>query len=290
MKNKLVKIRLVLDGLAQLTKKIKSVKVDLGQGNFTSKQSKELEGCTEKLLFAKAHLGKVLGGVKTNDILSNGDEQPEPEISVIAIAKACHEANKAYCESIGDNSQPSWEDAPNWQTESAIKGVEFAIANPNATPADMHQSWTDQKVSEGWVYGEVKDAEAKTHPCLVPYNELPEQQREKDSIFQRTVKSFLTPYANEGTRKTVSDIEPTAEKASEGQIELPENFSELSEIEVIDWLRNQIGKVSEEIIAVEKNAEEFPMELMGHLAIAYMCAAEARFWLGFELERMREQA
>lgn len=287
MKNKLVKIRLVLDGLAQLTKKIKSVKVDLGQGHFTSKQSKELEGCTEKLLFAKAHLGKVLGGIKTNDILSNGDEQPE--VSVVAIAQACHEANKAYCESIGDHSQLPWEDAPDWQIESAIKGVEFAIANPNATPADMHQSWSDQKVSEGWVYGEVKDAEAKTHPCLVPYNELPEQQREKDSVFQRTVKSFFTPYANEGTRKTVSDIEPTAEKASEADIELPENFSELSEIEAIDWLRNQIGKVSEEILSCD-GLNEVLTASTGHLATAYICASEARFWLGFELERMREQA
>ena len=37
------------------------------------------------------------------------------------IAKACHEANKVYCESIGDDTQPSWENAPEWQKESVAK-------------------------------------------------------------------------------------------------------------------------------------------------------------------------
>src|SRR5437879_1359495 len=39
------------------------------------------------------------------------------------VAKICHEANRAYCETIGDNSQPTWEKAPQWQKDSAINGV-----------------------------------------------------------------------------------------------------------------------------------------------------------------------
>lgn len=44
-------------------------------------------------------------------------------VNVDAIAKRAHEVNRAYCASIGDHSQPAWEDAPQWQKDSAIAGV-----------------------------------------------------------------------------------------------------------------------------------------------------------------------
>ena len=40
-----------------------------------------------------------------------------------------------------------------------------------------------QKSKDGWTYGTVKDAEAKTHPCLLPYSELPQEQKIKDQLF-----------------------------------------------------------------------------------------------------------
>lgn len=49
-----------------------------------------------------------------------------------SIAKICHQANKAWCEVTGDNSQKDWDEAEEWQRESAIKGVAFKIANPDA--------------------------------------------------------------------------------------------------------------------------------------------------------------
>lgn len=107
------------------------------------------------------------------------------------IARICHEANRAYCESIGDKSQVSWDEAPEWQKESAVKGVQAKAANPNLTPADMHASWCDFKKQDGWQYGTKKDAEAKTHPCMVPYEELPVEQRSKDHIFSAIVTTCL---------------------------------------------------------------------------------------------------
>ena len=109
------------------------------------------------------------------------------------IAKAAHELNKAYCESIGDNSQPNWEDAPEWQKSSAINGVQFHLDNPDATPSASHISWLKQKKEEGWKYGEVKNAETKEHPCFVPYEQLPNEQKAKDYIFRQTIHS-LKPY------------------------------------------------------------------------------------------------
>lgn len=103
------------------------------------------------------------------------------------IAKVCHQVNKAYCESICDTSQPSWEDAPEWQRKSAIDGVEFVINNPGSNPSSQHESWLKMKLADGWKYGDTKDPDKKTHPCCVPYDELPVSQKAKDYIFREIV-------------------------------------------------------------------------------------------------------
>lgn len=108
-------------------------------------------------------------------------------MKVLVIARVAHEINRAYCASLGDTSQPAWEDAPEWQQKSAIAGVEMHLANPDATPEQSHESWLAQKVADGWVYGEVKDAEKKEHPCCRPYDELPAEQKSKDYLFRSVV-------------------------------------------------------------------------------------------------------
>lgn len=106
------------------------------------------------------------------------------------IARICHEANRALCESQGDWSQPLWGDAPAWQRSSAIAGVEFLIQNQAATPEDSHKSWMERKEADGWVYGPVKDPEKLTHPCMVPYRELPANQQTKDRLFHAIVRAL----------------------------------------------------------------------------------------------------
>jgi hypothetical protein len=111
-------------------------------------------------------------------------------MTILAVAHICHEANRVYCLSLGDHSQPFFTDAPEWQRESAKSGVRFHLANPNAGPEGSHENWMRDKLADGWVYGETKDPEAKTHPCMVPYNELPEEQRVKDSLFVAIVHTL----------------------------------------------------------------------------------------------------
>jgi hypothetical protein len=115
---------------------------------------------------------------------------PTLTYSIGDIASICHEANRALCEVQGDTSQVPWAEAPDWQRTSCINGVRVARENPEATPASQHENWLKDKEADGWVYGEVKDPEAKTHPCMVPYDELPPEQRIKDSIFLAVVRSF----------------------------------------------------------------------------------------------------
>ncbi len=102
------------------------------------------------------------------------------------IARICHEVNRGLCEALGDNSQNRWENAPNWQRASALQGVENALKG--AEPRDSHESWCSQKLNEGWKYGEVKDPVAKTHPCLVAFDELPPTQQLKDHLFVTVVR------------------------------------------------------------------------------------------------------
>ena len=106
------------------------------------------------------------------------------------IARVCHQVNKAYCEAIGDFSQPTWEDAEDWMKESAINGVELHINRPLAGAEQSHESWMREKVNAGWEYGTEKDAEAKTHPCIVPFSMLPVEQQAKDFIFRAIVHAL----------------------------------------------------------------------------------------------------
>lgn len=115
-----------------------------------------------------------------------------PEHITEACARAAHEANRAYCCALGDASQPSWETAPEWQRSSAMKGVTGALAGN--TPEQSHEGWLAEKIATGWVYGPVKDPEAKQHPCMVTYADLPPAQRAKDAVFIAVVKAVADAF------------------------------------------------------------------------------------------------
>ena len=109
------------------------------------------------------------------------------------IAKVCHEANRAYCQTLGDDSQAPWSEAPDWQVESAINGVLYHAEHPDSKPSDSHENWLKQKQDEGWQYGPIKNPETKEHPCFVPYDELPAEAKRKDYIFTAIVRAMLVP-------------------------------------------------------------------------------------------------
>jgi hypothetical protein len=111
-----------------------------------------------------------------------GNVQSSTE-NILAIAKVCHQAIKAFCEANGDFSQKDWEQAEEWQQKSSLEAVAFRIANPGSGYDVMHISWMDEKIKAGWSYGKIKDSVAKTHPCLVPFEQLPKFQQQKDALF-----------------------------------------------------------------------------------------------------------
>ena len=95
--------------------------------------------------------------------------------NINAIAKVCHEANKAYGEAIGGLSQKHWEDVGDLVQEHTMKSVEFVKDNPDVDPSSTHNNWLETKKTDGWTYGERDDEYKKEHPCCVPYDELPEE-------------------------------------------------------------------------------------------------------------------
>lgn len=113
------------------------------------------------------------------------DDTPSDE-QVEWGAATAHEANRAYCQSIGDNSLVPWVDTPEEIRRSARDGVRF-VWDGTKTPEQSHENWLKFKEADGWHYGPTKDPLRKTHPAFLPYKELPEEQRIKDHIFRSVV-------------------------------------------------------------------------------------------------------
>lgn len=45
---------------------------------------------------------------------------------------------------------------------------------------NVHEVWATARISQGWQYGATRNDVEKTHPCLIPYEELPEEEKEYD--------------------------------------------------------------------------------------------------------------
>lgn len=57
---------------------------------------------------------------------------------------------------------------------------------------NVHEVWAETRISQGWTYGEERNDAEKKHPCLVPYEELPEKEKEYDrNTSVETIKLIL---------------------------------------------------------------------------------------------------
>lgn len=106
-------------------------------------------------------------------------------------ARTAHEVNRLYCGALGDETQAPWDEAPAWQRESCLAGVMAIVLDPSAPRSRSHEKWLEHKKADGWRYGPTKNPETKEHPCMVPYDELPVDQKVKDLIFSTIVHDVL---------------------------------------------------------------------------------------------------
>lgn len=133
---------------------------------------------------------------------------PIPREVITGIAGVCHEQNRMYAMTLGDFSHEPWATAPDWARESTINGV-IAIAEGRVTqPGDSHRSWLREKERTGWMWGPVKDAEKKEHPCMVPFEQLPEHEQVKDVLFVQSATALLRRFDPQVGAPATSDPTP----------------------------------------------------------------------------------
>lgn len=72
------------------------------------------------------------------------------------------------------NYNPKPIDLSDVTLDSSLESLVEALAE------NVHDTWAKGRMDDGWTYGPVRDDSKKHHPCLVPYNELPESEKEYD--------------------------------------------------------------------------------------------------------------
>lgn len=82
---------------------------------------------------------------------------------------------------------PPWSATPEWKKAQCRNGVRWVLANPSATPEELHNQWVNEMSNNGWQYGPVKDEVARTHPCMVEYGALSRNDQLKDEYFISSV-------------------------------------------------------------------------------------------------------
>lgn len=115
--------------------------------------------------------------------------------STTEIAEIAHETNRIYCQTIGDYSQEVWDFCEQWQRLSSLDGVRAIEREVVTRPEQSHENWLKHKEDEGWLWGPEKNTDLSagklTHPCMVPFKELPHEQQIKDQLFFSIVTILL---------------------------------------------------------------------------------------------------
>jgi hypothetical protein len=85
--------------------------------------------------------------------------------------------------------QPAWRDAPpkmRARVLALVRGYRNGI-----TARQAHERWVEAMAADGWRWGLRKSEEDKTHPNMVAYSELPQEQRAKDLVSQQIVYALV---------------------------------------------------------------------------------------------------
>ena len=82
---------------------------------------------------------------------------------------------------------------PNPIDTSFIKVPDSLLPLTEQIAENVHEVWAQARVKEGWSFGEKRDDEKKQTPCLVPYSDLPESEKDYDrNTAMETIKLILS--------------------------------------------------------------------------------------------------
>ena len=77
-------------------------------------------------------------------------------------------------------------DTSSGQLPASLEGLLERLAE------NTHDVWATTRIAQGWSYGPTRDDGKKRHPCLVPYSQLPESEKEYDRLTAiQTLKAII---------------------------------------------------------------------------------------------------
>lgn len=105
------------------------------------------------------------------------------------VARVCHEAIRAMQVVLGDQAPDvPWDAKRPEYAEGVVRAVR--MYREGASREQVHEAWCTDRKAMGWTWGPEKDWEKMTHPCLVPWDDLPDEQKRKDAVFSANVMAL----------------------------------------------------------------------------------------------------
>jgi len=101
------------------------------------------------------------------------------------IAEILYEATRREAEWSQRSIVPeAWNDRDDAFRKQFVQVIQnYLTMDKLPTPEEAHDSWVKAYTDMGWVYGPERDPVKKTHPDMVPFDQLPKDERDKDAIF-----------------------------------------------------------------------------------------------------------
>lgn len=109
------------------------------------------------------------------------------------IARVAHEGVCGLRQANGFGDCPPWEETTSEERQHAMQSVIAVIRQKSFDSEAIHARYVEEMKANGWTLGEKLDPVAKTSPLLVPFAELPLEQRQEDMVFRAIV---LALYVN----------------------------------------------------------------------------------------------
>lgn len=114
---------------------------------------------------------------------------------LVKIAQECHRLNNELMLTNGEiQNAADWSELDSHTKFMNLKSVKKILDNPDITAKDIHDEWMKNKMLDGWTYGEVKDANLKTHPLIIDFELLNDVDKMKDQIFIDVVNKNRSLY------------------------------------------------------------------------------------------------
>ena len=108
--------------------------------------------------------------------------EPKTVITARDLGRIMHAIRREIALMYGGNVPPAWDDPACTEADkaSSARGALRMLVNPDMSAEEEHDKWWEERASQGWKYGAVRDNKLKLHPMMKPFAELPLGEKLKD--------------------------------------------------------------------------------------------------------------